>query len=251
MTTSIPIRLAAFAAALMSLLAESEAAQAGTVERNGTVFQTFTASPRQIELFWLDASGKPFRQFSVLQAALETQGRNTRFIMNAGIFEEGGIPAGLVVIEGKCLRPLNTADGNGNFYLKPNGVFYVESDIAHVVSTPEYTARKPSPRIATQSGPLLLQKGRIHPVFRPSSLHRLHRNGVGIKKDGSVLFVITEFGQPHFPNLYEFADFFRSQGCDDALFLDGDLSQMVVDPKTALSPGNQFGAIFAVTEPKK
>jgi len=172
-------------------------------------------------------------------------------MMNAGIFEEGGIPAGLVAIEGKCLRPLNTADGNGNFFLKPNGVFYVESGLARVVSTPEYAARKPSPRIAIQSGPLLLQNGRIHPAFRPASLHRLHRNGVGIKKDGSVLFVITEFGQSRFPNLYEFADFFRSQGCADALFLDGDLSQMIVNPKTSILPGNHFGAIFAVTEPKK
>ena len=232
-------------------LAAVATVQADTVERNGTIFQTFTASPRQIELFWLDAARQPFRQFSVLQAALEKQSKHVRFMMNAGIFEEGGIPAGLVIIDGKCLRPLNTADGNGNFFLKPNGVFYVEADAAHVVSTPEYAARKPSPRIATQSGPLLLQNGRIHPALRPSSLHRLHRNGVGIRKDGFVLFAITEFGQPRFPNLYEFADFFRSQGCDDALFLDGDLSQMVVDPKTPLSPGNQFGAIFAVTEPKK
>lgn len=232
-------------------VATSAAAQLATVERNGTVFQTFTASPSQIELFWLDAAGKPFRQFSALQAALEKQSRSIRFMMNAGIFEEGGIPAGLVVIGGKCLRPLNTADGKGNFFLKPNGVFYVESGAARILSTPEYAAQKPSPRVATQSGPLLLEKERIHPAFRPASLHRLHRNGVGVKRDGSVLFAITQFGQPRFPNLYEFADFFRSQGCADALFLDGDLSQMLVGPKTTIPSGNHFGAIFAVTEPKK
>ena len=226
-------------------------AQAETVERNGTTFQTFTVSPRQVELFWLDAAGRPYRQFSALQAALDKQSRSVRFMMNAGIFEEGGIPTGLVVIDGKCLRPLNTADGNGNFFLKPNGVFYVESDAAHVVSTPEYAARKPSPRIATQSGPLLLQNGRIHPASQPSSRHRLHRNGVGVRKDGSVLFAITEFGQSRLPNLYEFADLFRSRDCADALFLDGDLSQMVVNPKTPLSSGNHFGAIFAVSESKK
>lgn len=232
-------------------IATSAAAQLATVERNGTVFQTFMTPPNQIEFFWLDAAGKPFRQFSALQGALEKQARSVRFMMNAGIFEEGGIPAGLVVIEGKCLRPLNTADGKGNFFLKPNGVFYVESGVAHIVSTPEYAARKPSPRIATQSGPLLLRNGYIHSAFRPASPNHLHRNGVGIKRDGSVFFAITQLGQPRFPNLYEFADFFRSQGCADALFLDGDLSQMVVDPKTAIPPGNHFGAIFAITKPKK
>lgn len=236
---------------IAACVATSTAAELATVKWNGTVFETFTASPNQVELFWLDAAGKPFRQFSALQSALEKQGKSIRFMMNAGIFEEGGIPSGLVVIEGKCLRPLNTADGKGNFYLKPNGVFYVESSTARVVSTEEYATRKPSPRVATQSGPLLLRNGHIHPAFRPASHNRLHRNGAGIKKDGSVFFAVTEFGQSRFPNLYEFAGFFRSQGCTDALFLDGDLSQMIVNPKTTITPGNHFGAIFAVTEPKK
>ncbi|MCX6899237.1 MAG: phosphodiester glycosidase family protein [Verrucomicrobia bacterium] len=236
---------------LAGCVAISATAQVATVVRNGTIFQTFTASPNQIELFWLNTEGKPFRQFSSLQSALDKRAKNVRFMMNAGIFQEGGMPAGLVIIEGKSLRPLNTADGSGNFYLKPNGVFYVESGAARVVSTLEYAAQKSTPRIAIQSGPLLLRNGRTHPAFRPTSLYHLHRNGVGIKKDGTVLFAITEFGQQRFPNLYEFADFFRSQGCADALFLDGDLSQMVVDPRTAIPPGNHFGAIFAVTEPKK
>ena len=89
----------------------------------------------------------------------------------------------------------------------------------------------------------------IHSSFRAESTNYLHRNGVGVRKDGKVLFAITEFGQSRYPNLYEFAAFFRSQGCADALFLDGDLSQMVIDPKGPIPAGNHFGAIFAISKP--
>jgi uncharacterized protein YigE (DUF2233 family) len=105
--------------------------------------------------------------------------------------------------------------------------------------------------IAIQSGPLLLDRNQIHPSFRRDSTNYLHRNGVGIRKDGKVLFAITEFGQRRYPNLYEFSEFFRSQGCEDALFLDGDISQMVTAPSEPITPGNHFGAIFAITTPKQ
>ncbi|MEI9896928.1 MAG: phosphodiester glycosidase family protein [Chthoniobacter sp.] len=151
-------------------------------------------------------------------------------MMNGAIFEEGGVPSGLLVIEHKIIRPLNTADGKGNFFLKPNGVFYIDDAGAHILSTPEYASLKVIPRLAIQSGPLLLRGGRVHPSFNPASTNRLHRNGVGVRRDGRVIFAITEFGQKKQPSLYEFADFFRSQGCEDALFLDGDISQNAVGP---------------------
>jgi uncharacterized protein YigE (DUF2233 family) len=201
-----------------------------------------------VKLYWLDAGGKPFHQFSKLQQHLQAEGKKLRFVMNAGIFEEGGIPSGLLVVNGKIERPLNTSPGKGNFFLQPNGVFYVDSHGGHIVSTAEYPSRKATPTYAVQSGPLLLNKGRTHPVFRAESTNRLHRNGVGILPDGRVLFAISEFQQGKRQNLYEFADFFRSQGCRDALFLDGDISQMFTDPAEPITPGNHFGAIFAVTD---
>jgi uncharacterized protein YigE (DUF2233 family) len=170
--------------------------------------------------------------------------------MNAGIFERGGIPTGLAIIGGKELRPINTAKGQGNFFLEPNGVFYVRGDEARVVSTSEYLAARVVPRIAIQSGPLLLSHGKPHPAFRAESTNYLHRNGVGILPNGSVLFAITVFGQPRYPNLFEFAEFFRSRGCADALFLDGDISQVATNAQEAAAAGNSFGAIFVVTRPK-
>jgi uncharacterized protein YigE (DUF2233 family) len=218
------------------------------IEYRGTRYRTFTCAPKDVKLYWRTSDGRPFQQFSKLQQHLRSEGHQVRFLMNGGIFEEGGIPSGLLIVGGKEERPLNTSAGKGNFFLQPNGVFYIDAYGAHVVSTTDYLSRKPTPRYAIQSGPLLLQSVRIHPAFRAESKNRLHRNGVGILPDGRVFFAISEFQQYKRPNLYEFADFFRSQGCRNALFLDGDISQMVCDPEGDIPPGNYFGAIFAVTD---
>lgn len=42
-----------------------------------------------------------------------------------------------------------------------------------------------------------------------------------------MIFAVTEFGGAKYPNLFEFADLFRTLGGEEALFLDGDLSDMV------------------------
>lgn len=234
-------------AVVLSLINPAQAGEK-TIERNGTRFRTYVTSSDAVRIFWLDAQGKPYQQFRKLQDALTAQGKKLKFVMNAGIFEEGGIPSGLLVADRKTQNPLNVSPGEGNFFLQPNGVFYTDSRGGHVVSTADYLAQKPSPHFAVQSGPLLLRHGLTHPAFRAESPNRLHRNGVGILPDGRVLFAITEFRQAKHPNLHEFADFFRSQGCRDALFLDGDISQMMVDPPVPITPGNYFGAIIAVTE---
>jgi uncharacterized protein YigE (DUF2233 family) len=222
---------------------------AADVERNGVAYSTFVFPPEEVELCWLDEAGTPLRQFQRAQSFLERRGRKVEFLMNAGIFESGGIPSGLLIIGSKILRPLKTADGSGNFYLKPNGVFFVDERGGSILSTEDYRRAMPKPRLAIQSGPLLLQHGQTHPAFRAPSTNYLHRNGVGILADGAVLFAVTQFGQRRYPNLFEFADFFRSRGCRDALFLDGDISQVVVQPKGPIKAGNAFGAIFAVTKP--
>lgn len=44
-------------------------------------------------------------------------------VMNGGIFEPGFVPSGLLVQDGVELTPINRNNGEGNFFLKPNGVF--------------------------------------------------------------------------------------------------------------------------------
>lgn len=234
-----------FALPLLLLATASVLPAQQRIERGGSVFLTYEARPAEVDLFWKGPDGKPFGQFSKLQQHLRAEGRRVVFIMNAGIFEEGGVPSGLCVIDGQVLHPLNLSPGAGNFFLKPNGVFYIDARGAHVVTSEEYATLRPRARLAIQSGPLLLRDGKIHPAFRADSKNHLHRNGVGVRPDGTVVFAITEFGQPRYANLHEFAEFFRSQGCPDALFLDGDISRMFVNPGD-IPPSNYFGAILAI-----
>jgi uncharacterized protein YigE (DUF2233 family) len=101
-----------------------------------------------------------------------------------------------------------------------------------------------------QSGPLLLRRGIIHPAFNAGSSNFLHRNGVGIDGEGKVVFVMTDIDSVKLPNLHQFASIFLALGCQDALFLDGDLSQMRATPDLDRE-SNRFGSIFAVIAPVK
>ena len=225
---------------------------AGDAERivfEGVSYQVFRARPGEIELYWKNAAGQPYAQFSVLQAALEAKGRKVVFMMNAGIFEPGGVPSGLHVEDGRERLPVNLREGKGNFYLKPNGVFAVTSEGARVMESSAYASSGLAPRLALQSGPLLLNGGRIHPAFQAASPNKKHRNGVSVAADGTVVFAMTEFKPvTNRVNRHGFARLFEHLGCRDALFLDGDISEMIVNPKGPLPAGNRLGAFLVVTK---
>lgn len=117
-----------------------------------------------------------------LQMQLMKEGKKIRFATNAGIYERGPRPNGLIVCEGRELVPINLADGFGNFFLKPNGVFFMDeaSGGPAILETTEYVSRQLKPRFANQSGPLLLRKGVIHPAFQKDSPNRRQRSAVGV-----------------------------------------------------------------------
>ena len=105
--------------------------------------------------------------------------------------------------------------------------------------------------LATQSGPLLVEAGRIHPVFKPGSTSLLFRNGVGVVEPHTVCFAISE--EP--VNFYEFATLFRDVlHCPDALFLDGTISSLHApalkrsDKKIDLGP--MIGIVGPIKKPQ-
>ena len=200
--------------------------------------------------------GIPFRSFDRVQAAFASEKKSVAFIMNAGIFEPNGIPSGLHIERRNTLHNLNLADAAGNFFLKPNGVVWIESKNqqpnARIATSTAFSQREQSFRadattidLAVQSGPMLLIDGARHPAFHENSSTKLHRNGVGIDGDGKLVFAITAPGQV--VNFWDFAGLFVKLGCKNALFLDGDISQMAVNPSTPVR-SNQFGAMFVVVE---
>lgn len=214
---------------------------------DGVSYQVLRASPAAVRIVWADADGRPLRTFPEVARHLAERKIQVETLMNGGIFEPGGIPSGLLIQDGKVLRPVNRHDGEGNFFLKPNGIFLIGSTGAAVIRTEEYPPKDVKIGQAVQSGPLLLRHGRTHPAFNANSTSRLHRNGVGVARTGEVVFVMTNLNSPKFPNLHEFARLFTTLGCDDALFLDGDISQMRSGDDIT-KPGNRFGSIIAVTK---
>jgi len=176
----------------------------------------------RIELFLRDDAGRTFKRFDQLKSWLASRNERLRFAMNAGMFEPDLSPVGLLVQAGQEVSPLNLSDGTGNFFLKPNGVFFVSESGARIVESTEYPALAQGVRLATQSGPLLVRHGALHPAISAASTSRLLRNGVGISGD-TIMFVISE--QP--VNFYEIAIYFRDElHCPDALYLDGVVSSL-------------------------
>ena len=236
--------------ALTFLLIVSGALGAGVIEERvvsaGTKFRVVRVAPERVQVVWQDGTGQPYRSFDRVQAAFAKQGKTVRFIMNAGIFEPGGIPSGLHTQDGKQLRPVNLADAPGNFFLKPNGVCTL-SDNKPFIGTPEAWRQQSTgkERWAIQSGPMLLIHGKRHPAFRVGSDSKLLRNGVCIDNEGQLVFAITDRGE--MVNLWDFAGLFLQLGCQNALFLDGDISKMVTNPDKPVET-NLFGAIFVIAE---
>jgi len=217
---------------------------------DGVKYHVLRASADQVHIVWKDDEDQALRTIPTAFSYLKKRGDVPLTLMNGGIFEPGGVPSGLLIQDGKVLSPVNRKNGEGNFFLQPNGIFLIGSTGAKVIATNEYPLKNVVVRGAVQSGPLLLRNGKTHPKFNPKSKWRLHRNGVGVTKTGEVVFVMTNFKSPKFPTLFEFASLFKSLGCTDALFLDGDLSQMKSGDDMAKA-SNRFGSMIAVVELKK
>lgn len=166
--------------------------------------------------------------------------------MNGGMFAPNFAPQGLFIESGKTQAPLDTTKGAGNFYLKPNGVFYLNADrSAHIVPTAVF---RNDGRVAyaTQSGPMLVIDGRIHPAFRAGSANVQIRNGVGLLPDGRVLLAMSKTKI----SFYDFADYFRRVGCRQALYLDGFVSRTYAPAAGWTQLDGNFGVILGVSEPQ-
>ncbi len=178
---------------------------------------------QEIRLFWKYPDGRLFSTFENVRKWVEHQGGHLIAATNGGIYDPGHIPAGLYIEAGNIRHPLNLREGYGNFYLKPNGVFLItkhgpkilESSLVENIRTPI--------RYATQSGPLLVLDGEIHPAFTKGSKNRRLRSGIGVSEDQRVWIVISKCAS----NFYDFAVFFRDRlKCPNALYLDGSISKL-------------------------
>lgn len=197
-----------------------------------------------VSLHHTDASGEIIGQPVRLEAQMAAAGRRMLLATNAGMYHADRAPVGLLVIEGEERAPLVRGDGPGNFQLLPNGVFWMADGGAYVTETEAYHTAAPTPEIATQSGPMLVIDGALHPAFREGSESVFRRNGVGVDGQGRVVIAISETPV----NLHSFARFFRDHlGSDNALYLDGKISRLIIPGEDRYEFGLNMGPILAVS----
>gem|GEM_PF-649421 len=204
------------------------------------------ASKESMRLFHSDAMGLPLRDFAALERFCANNGRKIIVAMNAGMFELDGSPVGWCVVEGKMLKAANLNAGDGNFFLKPNGVFAMEGGKAYVLESNEAVTKLRNPTFATQSGPLLLRRGAVHAGFKENSSNRKIRNAVGVSAKGEVWWAISEDEV----SFHESATLFRDElGCPDALFLDGVVSRLHAPEFGRKAGPSLLGPLLALTAP--
>lgn len=205
------------------------------------------ASTADIRLFLNDENEEPLAQFDAVQDALAQDDLALTFGMNGGMYHDDRSPVGLFIENGIERMRLIRGASPGNFGLVPNGVFCIQDGRADVIETEAYAADPPACTFATQSGPMLVIDGALHPRFLPDSTSRFIRNGVGTSADGTrVVFVISRIPV----TFHEFGRFFRDDlGLPNALFLDGNISRIYAPPLNRDDRGFRMGPIIGVVEP--
>ena len=207
---------------------------------------SFDPAADDIRLFLRDEAGAPFGQFDRLANHVASKGGSLVFAMNAGMYHEDRRPVGLYIEEEESEMGLVKNAGPGNFGMLPNGVFWIEDDDAGVTETLAYAERfaDDPPRFATQSGPMLVVDGELHPVLNPDGTSIRRRNGVGVSADGRrVVFVISDSPV----NFHAFARFFRDElDVPNALYLDGAVSKVYAPALERNESGLDMGPIVGV-----
>ncbi len=213
---------------------------------NGIQYDIVSINPKELEirLYWKDTSGNPFENFGSLKNYLEDQKKELIFAANAGIYTSDYKPGGLHIEEGEMISDINQSKGIGNFHMMPNGIFWISNSGAQILSTEDYIKAGEHARIATQSGPMLVIGGQIHPEFTKGSKNLHVRSGVGIDSSGVVHFAISG----EVVSFLEFAELFREElNCPNALYLDGKISRFYVPKLSLENTSGDFVGIFAVS----
>ena len=204
-----------------------------------------TADPakHRITMANLGADKQPFGSLSAFAATVDEA--SIAFAMNGGMYGDDLKPVGYYVQNGERSSELNRGDGEGNFYMKPNGVFFGTAGQWQVLgSNTFFNTVGDRPQFGTQSGPLLVVDGKLHPDIQDNGPSRAIRNGVGVDAKGAAHFVISD-GPISFGQL---ARYFRDEvKVTNALYLDGQVSSLW-DPARGRMDQGRVGPMIVVTK---
>lgn len=207
-------------------------------------FTFCTADPatEDIRLFQSGADGKPLGTFDNVLGTLGAH-EDLAFAMNGGMYHPDRRPVGLFIENGTEISRIVTRAGPGNFGLLPNGVLCLSAGQAEIFESREFAAAEPKCTYATQSGPMLVIDGALHPRFLAKSKSRNIRNGVGITREGKLVAAISDAPV----NFHLFARFFRDiLETPRALYLDGKVSRLYAPGLGRHDAGFPMGPILGI-----
>lgn len=238
-------------AALAFLAAPAAAQPMGSpcapTEFEGTRFTLCTVEAGQDLRLFHSYEGGLLGSFAAVNRVLAREGKTLAFAMNAGMYHADREPVGLYVENGRQRSAIVLPASPGNFGLLPNGVFCIAAGRFAVIESTAFAAAPPDCRFATQSGPMLVIGGKLHPRFIPGGDSRYIRNGVGVSADGRrAVFAISE--QP--VNFDTFGRLYRDVlGLPDALYLDGKISRLYAPGLCRSDLGFAMGPIVGLAVP--
>ncbi|WP_395051924.1 phosphodiester glycosidase family protein [Flavobacterium sp.] len=216
-------------------------------EDENFVFYTVNTKLETIILYYKNDKGINFGSIENVKKYLKTKKQKLLFATNGGMYKKDHSPQGLFIENNVIKSKIDTLNGNGNFYLKPNGVFYLtDKNIPIICKTEDYIQNN-HVKYATQSGPMLVINGEIHASFNEKSINLNIRNGVGVLPNNEVIFAMSKKEI----NFYDFAQFFKSKGCKNALYLDGFVSRTYCPKVNWIQTDGDFGVIIGITDNKK
>ena len=186
--------------------------------------------------------------FGAVNDLLASEGKTLAFAMNAGMYHRDREPVGLYVENGVERTGVQTRASDDNFGMLPNGVFCIGGAGFSITDSRDFAAAPKACRFATQSGPMMVKQGGLHPRFIPGGDSKYIRNGVGVSADGQrAVFAISEDSV----NFDTFGRLFRDElALPDALYFDGKISRLYAPALRRSDMGLPMGPIVGLVVPK-